>query len=220
MKTAMAQNSKLNSAAIDGLLLALVTIIFSLIGSVGIKSSALSVILWILKLVITIWLLLRFMKKYSARHAAETGETTYNQAFGYGFLVSVLSAVVIGCYMYLSSAVLFPEQMTASIEAAKAQIETMSTDSAQTDAINSILNNIPIVLLFTQLIWCTICGLVISAILASSAKTINLNSGNGGFDNNSGNNSGNDSGNDSSNGFISTDDSKNAGSQESGQNNS
>lgn len=211
MKTAMAQNSKLNSAAIDGLLLALVTIIFSLIGSVGIKSSALNVILWILKLVITIWLLLRFMKKYSARHAAETGETTYNQAFGYGFLVSVLSAVVIGCYMYLSSAVLFPEQIAASVEAAKAQIETMATDSAQTDMVNSILNNLPIVMLFGQLIWCTICGLVISAILASSAKTINLNSGNG-IDNNSGN--------DSSNGFISTDDSKNAGSQESGQDNS
>ena len=64
------ETGKLSSASLDGLLLALVTIVCSVIGSLGVGGGFVGVLIWIIKLVATIWVLLFFMKRYSLRHAS------------------------------------------------------------------------------------------------------------------------------------------------------
>ena len=168
------ETGKLSSASLDGLLLALVTIVCSVIGSLGVGGGFVGVLIWIIKLVATIWVLLFFMKRYSLRHASIYGETTYNQAFGYGFLVSLLSAVVIACFMYLSVTVLFPNTESDTMQKIQDTIAQQgnSLGEEQENAINTVMNNLPMILTFGMLIWCTIMGLIISAIIASSVKQL------------------------------------------------
>ncbi|MCI1719457.1 MAG: DUF4199 domain-containing protein [Bacteroidales bacterium] len=168
------ETGKLSSASLDGLLLALITIVCSVINSLGVSGGFLGVIIWIVKIVATIWVLLYFMKRYSLRRASIYGETTYNQAFSYGFLVSLLSAVVIACFMYLSVTVLFPNTESDTmqkVQDAMAQ-QGSSMNEEQENAINAVMNNLPMILTFGMLIWCTIFGLIVSAIIASSVKQL------------------------------------------------
>ena len=66
------ETGKLSRASMDGLLLALVTIVFSVISSLGVSGGFVGVLIWIIKLVATIWVLLYFMKKYSLNHPHKT----------------------------------------------------------------------------------------------------------------------------------------------------
>lgn len=167
------ETGRLSSASLDGLMLALVTIVCSVISSLGVSGGFLGVLIWIIKLVATIWVLLYFMKKYSLKHASIYGETTYNQAFGYGFLVSLLSAVVIACFMYLSVTVLFPNSVSDAMQMVQDKIEQQgSMGEEQENAIGAVMNNLPAILTFGMLIWCTICGLIASSIIASSVKQL------------------------------------------------
>ena len=167
------ETGKLSRASMDGLLLALVTIVFSVISSLGVSGGFVGVLIWIIKLVATIWVLLYFMKKYSLNHASVYGETTYNQAFSYGFLVSLLSAVVIACFMFLSVTVLFPDTISNAKQLVQERIDQQgSMGEEQENAIGAVLNNLPTILTFGMLIGCTMFGLIVSAIIASSVKQL------------------------------------------------
>jgi len=173
MGTPVKETGKLSSASLDGLLLALVTIVCSVISSLGVSGGFVGVLIWIIKLVATIWVLLYFMKKYSLKHASIFGETTYNQVFSYGFLVSLLSAVVIACFMFLSVTVLFPNSVSDAMQMVQEKFDQQgSMGEEQENAISAVLNNLPTILTFGMLIWCTIFGLIVSAIIASSVKQL------------------------------------------------
>ncbi|HPT05843.1 MAG TPA: DUF4199 domain-containing protein [Candidatus Egerieousia sp.] len=182
MGTPVKETGKLSSASLDGLLLALVTIVCSVISSLGVSGGFVGVLIWIIKLVATIWVLLYFMKKYSLKHASIFGETTYNQVFSYGFLVSLLSAVVIACFMFLSVTVLFPNSVSDAMQMVQEKFDQQgSMGEEQENAISAVLNNLPTILTFGMLIWCTIFGLIVSAIIASSVKQLPGASFPGGF---------------------------------------
>lgn len=165
----MSEKGKLNSAAMDGLVIALIVIVCELLGSLA---GFLSIVLWIVKLVATIWVLARFMKKYSARHAAEFGITKYSQAFSYGFLVSLCSTIVIAVFSYLQfKYMVSPETMEAAMEVYRSNMQ-------DTEVFDRIMENLPFIVLVGKILWCTILGVVYSAIIANTCVKVDFN----GFD--------------------------------------
>ncbi len=159
----MATKGNLNSAAIDALVLALIVIFCGLISSLA---SFLGWIMWIVQLVATVWMLVRFMKRFSKKNAAENGSTTYGQAFTYGFLVSLCSAVVIAVYAYFDVKFINAETISTAMEAARQQMAGMG----QEEILDKVLDNLPFITLVGRLVWCTILGVVFSAIIANSCK--------------------------------------------------
>lgn len=154
----MAEKGKLNSAAIDGLVIALIVIVCGLLSSLA---SAISIVFWVVQLVATVWMLVRFMKKYSARHAAEYGSTKYSQAFSYGFMVSLCSTIVISVFSYLQAKYMVPQE---TFETAIAAYRSSVPDE---EILDRIMDNIPFIMLVSRLVWCTILGTIYSAIIAN-----------------------------------------------------
>jgi hypothetical protein len=94
-----------SSAAINGFLLALITIIFTLVQTAfPISGMAAMILLWVVKLAATIGALFYFMKTIGQ----EEEPFTYGNAFSYGFVVSCCSNIVIACYLLLHYTIIFP----------------------------------------------------------------------------------------------------------------
>lgn len=68
--------------------------------------------------------------------------------------------------------VLFPESINNTIEQVVSALSAQYTDE-QMDAILPILNNLPQINLFVNLIYFTLFGLVTSAIIANFTKKVN-----------------------------------------------
>ena len=165
----MENANKWKSAATDGLILSAITIAYLLATSLLPEGMAvISVFLWILKLTGCIWLLYWLMKQYSSKF--ETIE--YKSSFAYGVWVSSFSAIVCSCWQYFSMVVLFPESINNTIEQVVSALSAQYTDE-QMDAILPILNNLPQINLFVNLIYFTLFGLVTSAIIANFTKKVN-----------------------------------------------
>jgi hypothetical protein len=80
--------------------------------------------------------------------------------------------------MYLSVTVLFPNSVSDAMQMVQDKIEQQgSMGEEQENAIGAVINNLPAILTFGMLIWCTIFGLIVSAIIASSVKQLPI----GGF---------------------------------------
>lgn len=106
------ETNKLSSAAFNGLLLALVTILSTLITTVIEPGVAISIILWIVKLVATVWLLYYFIREFSKPKEY----FRYGDGVSYGVLVSFFSAIICACYFFLHFALLFPDSITSQME--------------------------------------------------------------------------------------------------------
>ena len=96
----------------------------------------------------------------------------YKSSFAYGVWVSIFSAIVCSCWQYFSMVVLFPESINNTIEQVVSALSAQYTDE-QMDAILPILNNLPQINLFVNLIYFTLFGLVTSAIIANFTKKVN-----------------------------------------------
>ena len=87
-----AGSSKWSLAAKDGLILAAVTVVISTLTFLT-KNSFLNGLLWLVKLVGSIWLLRVIMQRYGKAHPDES-------TFSYGAIVCVLSAVVCAVWSF------------------------------------------------------------------------------------------------------------------------
>lgn len=165
----METNNQWSLAALDGLLLSLVTIIFSLITSVFVPKGIVSILLWALKFGGCLYLLFYFMKKYSGNF----DHVSYKQSFFFGFLVCLFSSVICACFMFLSITVLFPETVDQITEQVQGVLATQNYDAEQESQAMAMLNNLPQIMLFGSLIYYTLYGLIVSAILANFTKKEN-----------------------------------------------
>lgn len=163
----MAAKVRFNKAAVDGLLLAAITIILSLVTSVT-GGKFISILVWIVKLVATMWALYYFMKKNTQLNTAEGIATKYNDAFKYGFTVSIFSVILIAVYAYVS---LFFIDTEAAMAQAQQQMEVYAAKGANMESLNWIMNNYELVTLVGTLVLYTIWSAIASAIFASSAKS-------------------------------------------------
>ena len=161
--------NKWHSAALNGLLLSVVTIVYSLISTIFHPGTFVSVILWSIKFGACIYLLYYFMKQYSGMF--ET--ISYGESFRYGAILSVFSSIVCSCFAFLSITLLFPEQLDQSLAAMQSVIETGNYNDEQIDAINQVSGKLPQIMLFWSLFYYSVFGVIVSAIIANYTKKTN-----------------------------------------------
>lgn len=163
--------SKFNTAAIEGLKLAAISIIFMLISSLipqNTTGGILAIILSLLKLAATITFLWFAMKKYSVRNATVEGFTTYGKVFSFGFLTSLFSGIVLAAFTFINMKFISPEMTETAREALSTQLSAIPTvDSSMIDMISA---NLEAVSSFGMLFNALFYGLIWSLILAASTK--------------------------------------------------
>lgn len=158
------QKNKWSVAALDGLLLALITIIATLIQAVFTPGTAVSILLWIVKFGGSIGLLYYFINEYSKEHEL----FTYKDGLNFGFITCLLSSVICACYLFLHYAVIFPDSITATLEQAS---QAMGSSNPQaSEMLAKFENYFPQISFISSLIYNTLFGLLASSIIANYTK--------------------------------------------------
>ena len=165
----METTNKWQSAALNGLLLSLVTIISSLIQSIFELGTVTSMLLWAIKFGACIYLLYYFMKQY----ANQFETVSYRESFGYGAILCTFSAIVCSCFAFISLTLLFPDQLDKSLEAVQSVMESGNYNDEQIEAINKVSGKLPQITLFWSLFYYSVFGAVVSAIIANFTKRTN-----------------------------------------------
>ncbi len=167
----MDQNNKWSCAAMDGLYLSIVTIIYSLAVSVlQPEGFIIKSILWIAKFGGCIYLLWMFMKKWSEKFDT----ISYGKSFNYGFLVCLFSSIICACFGYIQVEWLFPEQIDEAFSIAQETMASQGTlDSTSESAINMVMGNFGRITLFFSLFYYIVFGAIASAIIAVYTKKEN-----------------------------------------------
>lgn len=162
----MATSNKWNTAATNGLLLSLITIIASLLQSVFKIEGLFSMVLWAAKFGGCIYLLHYFMKQ----HSLQEQNVSYVESFKYGFLICCFSSIVCAAYLYISMTLLFPEQIDAAIEQVNTLLASGSYSSEEESAVMSMMGKLPQITLFSAFFYYVLIGAVMSSIIANFTK--------------------------------------------------
>lgn len=163
----MEQNNKWSLAALNGLLLSLITIIFSLLSTVFEPTGVIAFFLWAAKLGGNLYLLYYFMKQYSGQFDT----ISYGESFNYGFLLCTFSAIICAFFMFVSVAYLFPGQAEKAMEAVQ---QAMSMNAEQEEAMIKWMDRLPQLMLFSSLIYYILFGAAASAIIANWTKKTDI----------------------------------------------
>ena len=161
----MDRSSKWSSAAMDGLYLSLVTIIYSLIiASLQPQSFIITSLLWIAKFGGCLYLLWLFMKKWS--DGFDT--ITYSESYNYGFLVCLFSSILCACYSFVQIEWLFPDQTVEAINLTKETMMQQGTLNSSTEnMIDKLSSNFGRISMFVSLFYYIIFGAIAAAITAN-----------------------------------------------------
>lgn len=163
----MEQKSKISSAALNGLILGAVTIVYSLIVTLVEPKGFLSIILWTIKFAATNYLLYYLIKEFAKPY----NYIKYGECFSYGVLVSSFSAIICACFSFISMAFLFPDQTDMIIEQVQTAMGSQSNITEEQEAMfDKLLPRLPELTLFFSLIYYTIYGVIASSIIANFTK--------------------------------------------------
>ena len=154
------ESSKWSLAAKDGLILAAVTVVVSTLTFLT-KNNFLSTLLWLVKLVGSIWVLRVLMHRYGQDHP---GEPT----FGYGVIVCVFSAIVCSIWAFAEYQFLFPGAVAEAFDQMYQTFEQMGSAMPEefTDVMLKMEDHYAQISCFTTFFWCTLLGILFSAILS------------------------------------------------------
>jgi len=158
------QSNRWKAAATSGILLALITIISTLIQAVFTPGAIINLIIWAIKSVGSIWLLTYFIKEYSTSFTL----FTFKDGFRYGFLVAFFSSLICASYMFLHYAVIFPEAIAAQMD--KVMEMMASSNPNAIDTLDKIGPKLPQLIFVITLFYYTIIGVIASAIIANYTK--------------------------------------------------
>ena len=162
-----AKENRLNSAAMDGLLLSTITITASLINSlVEITGMLPATLLWMAKFGGCIYMLTHIMRRYSNRF---TG-ISYRGVFKYGAVVCFFSSLVCSGYMLLSLTILFPEQLQVAIDQINTMIANGTFSTPDEKVLELMIDKLPKITFITSFIYYTIIGTVMSSVIANFTK--------------------------------------------------
>lgn len=164
-------NYKLNwsEAAKYGLILASVSVVINLVTSIFHLPGAVNILLSAVKLCASVYIVHYAMK----RNADSWDYITYGQSFRFGTAVCSLSAVVCTLFVLLTYTVILPGSMETMLTEVFTQLDSMGmADAVDYD---TMLKALPAYIVFSQLFYCIICGLVVSAILAPMARKTDSN---------------------------------------------
>ena len=159
-----AGGSKWSLAAKDGLILAAVTVVISTLTFLT-KNSFLNGLLWLVKLVGSIWLLRVIMQRYGKAHPDES-------TFSYGAIVCVLSAVVCAVWSFVEYQFLFPGAVAEAFEQMYTQLGQMGSMMPEnfTDVLLKMEDNYAQINCISGFFWCVLLGIIFSAILSRSGR--------------------------------------------------
>ena len=154
-------NSKWSQAAKDGLILAAVTVVVSTLTFLT-KNSFLGTLLWLLKLVGSVWVLRVLMKRYGQDHPDES-------TFGYGAIVCVCSAMVCAIWAFAEYQFLFPGAVADAFDQMYQAFEQMGAMMPEefTDVMLKMEDNYAQINCITTFVWSSLLGLLFSAIISS-----------------------------------------------------
>ena len=158
------QSSQWRTAAINALLLSIITIVVSLIQVVFKPGTVLSILLWIIKFIGCLALLYYFMKEFGK----ELESFSYKDGFNYGFKICLLSSIVLAAFNILQYAILFPESLQDAVE--QVAMAMQSANPAGAEAIERYQAKLPQIITVTSFFYYTVFGLIASAIIANYTK--------------------------------------------------
>lgn len=158
------QSNRWSTAATSGLLLALVTIISSLVQAVFEPNNVINIVIWTLRSVGSIWLLLYFIKEY----AKPFNFFTFKDGFHYGSLIAFFSSFICAVYITFHFTIIFPDAMTSQIDKL---VEAMATSNPDMiDSLDKVIPKLPLIISFFTFIYYSLIGVVASAIMANYTK--------------------------------------------------
>ena len=162
-----AKENRLNSAAMDGLLLSTITITASLINSlVEITGMLPATLLWMAKFGGCIYMLTYIMKQYTNRYP----NLSYRGIFKYGLIVCFFSSIVCSGFMLLSLTILFPEQLQVAIEQIHTMIANGTFSAPDEKVLELMIDKLPKITFITSFIYYIIIGAVMSSVIANFTK--------------------------------------------------
>ena len=127
-----------------------------------------SIVLWGTKFGGCIWFMLHFMKTF----ASENPEADNNRTFKLGVAMSFLSALVYSAFSFANVAFLNPDLFAEQMNTLMQQMSPMM-DSNTLAEIDKTMQNLPQLTFFSNLIYCTIFGTILSFALSRSIPSRN-----------------------------------------------
>lgn len=162
------KNKFLNESGKAGLVLAGVAIAYFLISTLLAKASLpsfvsnlLGLVLWAGKLVLCIWLMFKFLRKF-----AEENGNDRRRTFRFGMMVALCSSLVYAA-AYFAYVVIIDPNMFSEVFNNLAQSYSGILPSDQIDRIMNLESQMPTYTFFVNLIWCWLFGMIISAIASN-----------------------------------------------------
>jgi hypothetical protein len=160
---------KWSQAAVKGLLLALVTIVCNTITYIFPGNAIVSLLAFLVRTALSIWLLVSFMKQY----AATTGENPMS----FALRTVLLSSLVCAFYDAAAMAWLFPS-LIEQINDAMAQSLSMFPSDSQ-GVMEQMMDHYPRIAFFSTFVKNFIIGLIVAAIANSSTRKKDIFGGDG-----------------------------------------
>ena len=161
------RNKFLNDSGKAGLILGGVAIAYFLIGillgkvNLGFFGGLLNFLLWAAKLVLCIWLLHGFLKKFAA-----TCDKDRSRTFRFVLITAFCSALVYSAFCFAYTQFIVPDFYSEAFQMA-ADIYSGMLTSEQMDTLLDMEPSLPRLAFFGNLIWCWLFGTIVSAISSS-----------------------------------------------------
>jgi hypothetical protein len=175
MEQNVIQKNMWNTAAKAGLVLGLVSAVYMFItrwtgqsGMPGFAGMLINGALWCIKFAGCIWLMMFFMKKFVAEYPESDNASTRRLGVSIAFLSAlVYSAVCLADITFIS-----PDFYTDQIDQVMQQYASI-LDSNTLNEVEGFAEKLPQLIFFSNLIYCFIYGVVLSAILSRNIPSRN-----------------------------------------------
>ena len=162
------KNKFINEAGKYGLVLATVAILYflatTLMGKIengGFLMSLLGIVLWGAKFALCIWLMVRFLRIFASRNDYDRPGT-----FRFGMVVALCSSLVYAGFYLLYVTAIEPAFFSGVFDSV-ANIYSSMLTSEEMDRLMNMESSMPTISFFVNFIWCTLVGIIISAIASS-----------------------------------------------------
>lgn len=164
-----------NSAGKAGLILGLLSSAYMFINQwataaemPAFLSSILSFVLWAAKFAGCIMIMMFFMKKFSS----ENPEADNSKTFRFGVATALLSALIYAAVTFANIAFISADLMAENMDTVM-QAYASIADSNTMDMMEEMISKLPQITFFSNLIYCTLYGTVLSLILSRNIPSRN-----------------------------------------------
>ncbi|MCD8208703.1 MAG: DUF4199 domain-containing protein, partial [Bacteroidales bacterium] len=157
-----------DDAAKAGIVLGLVPVVYLFLtqfvtkglGSHAFLAGAVNFLLWLVKLLVCVWLMMLYMKKFARVRRADNGET-----FRFGCIVAGCSALIVAAGSLANVLLVNPDAVSSQFNAVFENYSS-SLDSNTQELLVRIQGMMPELTFFSNLIYCFLFGVVLSYILS------------------------------------------------------